>query len=228
MNPSSEETEFIGILTGAARGIGIRLSGVEIEQFREFRRELFLWNSKMNLVSLRTSLYLPIKHCIDSLLAVASIRQKNGQLLDIGSGAGFPGIPLKIVMDALSVTLLDASRKKISFLKHVIGKLRLEHAAAVQGQVELLALSSGYQGAFNTAISRAAFKLPDLLKSAAPFLAPGGRLIAMKGKVTQESASEYNEALCVAADMDLSLEEKQVRKLPLLGDERIILVFSKA
>lgn len=217
------EKEFIDILARGAREIGLTLPDRKLDLFRRYRRELLLWNSKMNLVSITTPLDLPVKHCLDSLLPASFIEKSEGALLDIGTGAGFPGIPLKIVMDALSVALVDSSRKKTSFLKDVTGKLRLERVRVVQGRIEQLAGDPEWIGAFDTVISRATFKLADLIRAGSPFLAPGGRLIAMKGPDLQ---AEWDDGLATAEKTGLRLSFTRRMRLPLIGDIRKIVVFS--
>ena len=217
------EKEFIDILARGAREIGLTLPDRKLDLFRRYRRELLLWNSKMNLVSITTPLDLPVKHCLDSLLPASFIEKSEGALLDIGTGAGFPGIPLKIVMDALSVALVDSSRKKTSFLKDVTGKLRLERVRVVQGRIEQLAGDPEWIGAFDTVISRATFKLADLIRAGSPFLAPGGRLIVMKGPDLQ---AEWDDGLATAEKTRLRLSFTRRMRLPLIGDIRKIVVFS--
>lgn len=217
------EKEFIDILARGAREIGLTLPDRKLDLFRRYRRELLLWNSKMNLVSITTPLDLPVKHCLDSLLPASFIEKSEGALLDIGTGAGFPGIPLKIVMDALSVALVDSSRKKTSFLKDVTGKLRLERVRVVQGRIEQLAGDPEWIGAFDTVISRATFKLADLIRAGSPFLAPGGRLIVMKGPDLQ---AEWDDGLATAEKTGLRLSFTRRMRLPLIGDIRKIVVFS--
>ncbi len=219
------EKAFITTLTQAASEIGIDLSDREIALFRGFRREFLFWNSKINLASIKTPLDLPIKHCIDSLLCLPFIEKKGGTLLDIGTGAGFPGIPLKIVMPSLSVSLLDSSRKKTSYLKDVIARLRLENVRVIHGRVEQLAADVQYLGAFDTVISRAAFKLSDLLVLGSRFLSAESRLIAMKGK---DVASELEDARGAAEEAGLRKSDCRELRLPVLGDTRNILVFTRS
>jgi 16S rRNA (guanine527-N7)-methyltransferase len=217
------EKEFIDLLARGAREIGLTLTEPQLDLFRRYRRELLLWNSKMNLVSITTPLDLPVKHCLDSLLPAEFIEKTDGTLLDIGTGAGFPGIPLKIVMDALSVTLVDSSRKKTSFLRDVTGKMRLSGVRIVQGRIEQLAVDPEWRGAFDTVISRATFKLADFVRAGSPFLAPGGRLVAMKGRIVQP---EWDDGLAAAEEAGLRPAFTRKMRLPLTGDSRIIGVFS--
>ena len=223
MGHMQAEQEFIDILADAARAIGLPLTDGQCALFRLFRNELLLWNSKMNLLSIQDSLDLPIKHCIDSLLPARFISKPTGSLLDIGSGGGFPGIPLKIVLPDLAVTMLDASRKKTSFLKGVAAKLRLEAVRVVQARVEAMATDPAFTGRFDVVTSRAAFKLADLLTLGYPFLKKDGVLIAMKGKGLAE---EWPEAMRVAGALGVTVSEQHDLCLPVLGDLRKIILFS--
>ncbi len=218
------EKAFVKTLTEAASAIGIELSDRELALFRAFRREFLLWNSRINLVSIRTPLDLPIKHCVDSLLCVPLIEKRDGTLLDIGTGAGFPGIPLKIVIPSLSVSLLDSSRKKTSYLKEVAARLRLEGVRVIHGRVEQIAADAQYAGAFDTVVSRAAFKLSDLLMLGSRFLSGDSRLIAMKGK---DVASELEAARSALDRTGLRKSQCGEMRLPVLGGTRNLLVFTR-
>jgi len=221
---TTAESDFIDILAQAASNIGIILSDQEKALFQSYRRELMLWNSKTNLVSIKTPFDLPIKHCIDSLLAAPFIGNREGALLDIGTGAGLPGIPLKIIFPSLAVTLLDSHRKKTSFLQDVIAKLHLEKISVIRGRVELLAADTTYAARFDTVISRAVFSLADFLEIGSRFLNEQGSLIAMKGRGLQE---ELKDALAVAEKKGLRMSGCHEVRLPILDDLRIIAVFTK-
>jgi len=212
------------ILTGASQDIGINLGNREINLFQEYYEELILWNKKISLVSRKSTLDIPIKHFIDSLTVLPFIDDRKTNLLDIGSGAGFPGIPIKIVMHSLEVFLLDSSRKKTSFLKNVVQKLKLGRTFVINDRVEKLIAEENYTGAFDTIISRAAFKLPQLIKTGAPFLSGNGVLIAMKGKQIND---EIKEAEKIAQKVKLVFTSHHEIKLPVTGDARKILIFKK-
>ena len=112
------------ILSEAANALGMALGKGELSLFAAYYAELLAWNNKINLVSAKSERDIIIKHFIDSLTLLPYIKHETCRVLDIGSGAGFPGIPLKIAVNSLKVFLLESSRKKTSFLKHVIRSLR--------------------------------------------------------------------------------------------------------
>lgn len=221
---SYDISKMTDVLLRASREIGWDLDGRSIRLFRDYGRELLLWNAKTNLVSLQSVLDLPVKHFVDSLTAADSIVNRTGSLLDIGAGAGFPGIPLKIVIPSLNVTLLDSSRIKTSFLKAVVRRLELKETAVVNRRAEHLLADETCRGCFDTVISRAALKLPEYLRLGSGFLAPGGLLIAMKGPGFE---AEMEDSLPLLQDAGVNFSGSREIHLPVMGDFRKILIFKK-
>jgi 16S rRNA (guanine527-N7)-methyltransferase len=153
------EKKLSQILSEAANAMGIALGKGEHSLFAAYYGELLAWNRKINLVSVKSDRDIIIKHFIDSLTLLPYIRHNTCRVLDIGSGAGFPGIPLKIAVNSLKVFLLESSRKKSSFLKHVIRSLDLTDTVVIHNRAELL-MDEAYRGFFQIVTSRATFKLP--------------------------------------------------------------------
>ncbi len=180
-------------MDGADR-MGIEVGPKEADQLAVHAEALMLWAEKTNLTTIRDPLEVAVKHYLDSLAPVALI-PRNAQLLDVGSGGGFPGIPLKIMIPSLSVILMDASRKKVSFLKHIIRTLALESIDAIQGRVEMFAT----QMRFDVIVSRAFSDLNSFIRMAAPLLAKDGVLMAFK---TEDASSE------IASLKDQNLKKK--------------------
>jgi len=137
--------------------VGIQLSLQQLGLFQTYLRELSAWNSKTNLTSLTQPEEIIIKHFVDSIASSKSIVKllPNSNLLDIGSGAGFPGLPLKIVFPELSVTLLEPTSKKIAFLRHVIGTLELQNIKAIPSTLQVFATDHASHGMFSYIVSRA-------------------------------------------------------------------------
>jgi 16S rRNA (guanine527-N7)-methyltransferase len=213
------ENEFRDILLKAADQMGLALMDAQITRFDTYRETLLQWNTRMNLVSLQSEFDLPVRHFIDSLTLLPCIPPGTGTILDIGSGAGFPAIPIKIVRMDLHMTLLEASRKKSSFLKEVIRKLGLQDIAVLNCRLEEL-LKKDDKPSFDFIVSRATLKLPDLLTQGLPLLKQGGILAAMKGPGLEEETAALD-----------SLKNKSFRivgnypfTLPLTGDRRNILL----
>src|ERR1017187_2867064 len=130
--------------TAGLRQLGLTLSDTQFEQFLRYRAELLDWNTRMNLTAITNPEEVLVKHFLDSLTLLAVIDKPRLRLLDIGTGAGFPGLPLKIVRPQWSVTLLEATGKKVTFLNHVIEALRFEDVVAMHGRAEEFAHKSAY------------------------------------------------------------------------------------
>lgn len=204
--------------------MGAPLGKTELELFALYHRELLLWNRRINLVSERTSQEIVIRHFIDSLTPVPWIERPGGLLIDLGSGGGFPGLPLRIALPALQATLVESSRKKTSFLAHIVRTLGLDNVRIIQERVETLSGEPACAGAFDTLLSRAAFKLPELLRLASFFLKPEGLLIALKGPDPREEMDEA-QALLTPAGM-VRTDEKDL-SLPFLNISRKIIVYKR-
>ena len=175
------EKEII-LLGQAARELGIELSTLQMEQFDLYQKELLQWNAKTNLISEKSAQEIVSRHFLDSLTALQFIDNHAGRIIDIGSGAGFPGIPLKIVCPDLQLYLMESNRKKVSFLKHIIRLLNFTETFVLHERAENLIKNNKWKDFFDVVISRAAFKLPEFLSLGAFFLAPQGKLIALKGR----------------------------------------------
>jgi 16S rRNA (guanine527-N7)-methyltransferase len=191
---------LIKTLSNGAEAIGVRLGPAELALFAAYHREILLWNRRINLVSERSSREIVIRHFLDSLTPAPFLDRPGGALIDLGSGGGFPGVPLRIALTGLQVSLIEASRKKSSFLSHLLRTLRLGGVQVIRERVEELKAGEALAGRFDTVVSRAAFKLPDLIRMASFFLKPGGQLIAMKGPDPQEEMEE-TERISEAAGM---------------------------
>ena len=179
MKPDSPQWKKLVI--DGARAMGMGIDPDEADKFAIHAGELLKWNLKINLTAITDPFEVAEKHFLDSI-AVAPVIPENAVLLDIGSGGGFPGIPLKVLMPSLSVTLIDATRKKVNFLKHVIRMLKLDHIEACHVRAEDLARESNFANAFDVIVCRAFSELDTFVQMAMPLLAKDGIMIAMKGK----------------------------------------------
>jgi 16S rRNA (guanine527-N7)-methyltransferase len=191
---------LIKTLSDGAAAIGVRLEAAELDLFAAYHREILLWNRRINLVSERSSREIVVRHFLDSLTPLPFLDRPEGTLIDLGSGGGFPGIPLRIALPGLQLSLVEALRKKSSFLSQVVRSLGLGGVQVIRERVEGLTAGGNLSGRFDAVISRAAFKLPDLVRTASVFLKPGGQLIAMKGPAPQEEMEEA-ERISEAAGM---------------------------
>jgi 16S rRNA (guanine527-N7)-methyltransferase len=216
------EKDFRSILIKAAGEMGLTLTVAQLALFETYRETLLLWNSKMNLVSLQSDLDLPVRHFIDSLTLLPYLPAVPASVLDIGSGAGLPAIPIKIVRTDLDMTLLEASRKKSSFLKEVVRKLGLQGISVLNSRLEDL-LKEDPRPSFDLIVSRATLKLPDLVEQGLPLLKDGGFLAAMKGPGVEEEMA----ALDSVKDKCFRIVGNYSFTLPLTGDHRNILLVDK-
>lgn len=214
--------EYQELLIEGAEIFGLRLTGRELEAFDLYLQELLKWNQKMNLTAIRSEKGVVLKHFLDSLSAHPYL-SKATRLLDIGSGAGFPGIPLKIVEPTLEVTMIDSVLKKVAFQKHMIRILRLKGIVAIHGRIEERRMIQEMAEQFDTVISRAFSNVRTLLSLALPYLKRGGTLIAMRGRT--EKAEEL--LVSMGQEMGYRLRGSASFVLPKSPYERSILLFEK-
>lgn len=212
-------TEWQRLIIDGARKLGVVIDEGITAPFSIHASELLTWNRKINLTAITNPRDIAIKHFVDSL-APAGCIPDGARLLDIGSGAGFPGIPLKMLKPSSAVLLIDAVRKKINFLKQVLRILGLENIEARQIRTENLLKGTGQAASFDVIISRALSDLPPFVKSALPLLAKQGTIIAMKGKVDEK---ELDAVRADAPGDQYSLEVVRYR-LPSIRAPRSIVI----
>lgn len=177
--------EWQELISDGAQELGIKIDDRVSALFCSHASELINWNRKKNLTAITQPRDIAIKHFLDSLVPAEFIPE-GSRLLDIGSGGGFPGIPLKIFKPSLSIHLIDGVRKKVNFLKHAIRTLRLDRSQALHIRAENLHKNPDYLNSFDVIISRALSNLESFVDVALPVLAKGGLIVAMKGKVDQD------------------------------------------
>jgi len=217
----SMETEHRGLLLEGAKTFGIRLNEKEVEAFDLYLRELLKWNQKINLTAIRSEKGIVLKHFLDSL-SVYPYLSKAASLLDVGSGAGFPGIPLKIVQPSLEITLIDSVRKKVDFQRHILRMLGLKGVQAIHGRVQDKEILQGLTGQFDAVISRAFSDLQTFLLLAFPFLKKGGILLVMKGELEREETRLFSKE-----EGRYRLQKTVSFLLPQSSYRRSILLFEK-
>ncbi len=182
----------------AARAFGLELSPAQLNAFEIYWRELQEWNSRVNLTSIVDRDQVIVKHFLDSLSVAPLLPPELPiSLVDIGSGAGFPGLALKIVHPRLRVTLVDATRKKVEFLQHMISQLGLQDISALQARVEDLAQNPRHREWYDRAVARAVADLSVLLEYTLPLVQVGGVFIAQKGSQVEEEIYGAGRALLV-------------------------------
>ncbi len=165
--------------------LGIEVSDHQADMMAVHAKELMVWNKKTNLTAIKDPMQVAEKHFIDSIAAFYFLGNEK-ILVDMGAGGGFPGIVIKIMNPDLRVVMIDASRKKVNFLKHVIRLLHLENIDAIHSRVEDLHENDIYKEKFDAVISRAFTELSGFVALAAPFLVKEGAIYAMKGKMADQ------------------------------------------
>jgi 16S rRNA (guanine527-N7)-methyltransferase len=209
---------------GSLHRLGLELTEQQLGQFLRYREELLDWNTRINLTAITDPDEVLIKHFLDSLSLLMVYDTLNARLLDIGAGAGFPGLPLKIVRPQWQVVLLEATGKKVRFLQHIIETFQLQDVVAVHGRAEELAHKAEYRASFDVVTARAVASLPTLLEYAAPFCRVGGQIILpKKGELVDELAQGKRAARQVGATL---LADVAVT-LPGLEDGRRLLVWEQ-
>ena len=208
------------LLRKFSQEVGVSLEDFQIKLFGLYLQELLEWNKTFNLTGIRDPEDIVIKHFVDSLTPLPYL-EPSGRLLDIGPGAGFPSIPLKIAASELQVQLVEASRKKVSFLKHIIRILKLHSAIVMQSRIEDVGLPGE---PFDTIISRAFAHLEPLVKTVSPLMEPGNTLVAMLGPTTCEDHPKLAD--CALAE-DLELQRVVLLELPRGRGGRTLLFFTK-
>ena len=208
------------LVTGAAT-LGVNLTTAELGKFYALAAELQKWGRKINLTAIREDEDVAVKHFLDSLTLLKIIGAK-GHLLDIGSGGGFPAIPLKITCHNLHVVSVDAVEKKIIFQRHAARLLGLKGFEALHIRAEELSIR--HANCFDWIVSRAFADIPTFVRIALPLLADGGRIIAMKGRGGREEAAASLPALL---EMEVVVSEIVEFNLPGSGDVRALIVMNK-
>jgi len=179
------ETSNRDLLVEGAKIFGVDLDGKAIQAFETYLKELVKWNRKINLTAIRSEKAIVLKHFLDSFSVYPYLPERS-VILDIGSGAGFPGIPLKIIHPTVEVTLIDSVRKKVDFQRHIIRVLGLKGTEAIHGRVQDKEILRDLGGRFDIILSRAFSDLQTLLALSLPFLRQEGKVVAMKGRVDDE------------------------------------------
>lgn len=186
----------------------IQLSKEQSDQFVLYYELLIKWNSFMNLTAITDFEEVFKKHFVDSLSLIKAekkisdildkdIKKDEITLIDIGTGAGFPGIPLKIVFPNLKITLLDSLNKRVNFLNEVIDQLKLDHICAVHGRAEDLAKNKEYRNYFDICVSRAVANMSTLSEYCLPFVKTGGLFIPYKSEKIADELANANNALSI-------------------------------
>lgn len=205
--------------------IGLRLSPAQLSAFELYERTLLDWNLRFNLTAIRDPEEMRVKHFLDSLTCLIAMRDTPAdRVIDIGTGAGFPGIPLKIVCPGMRLTLVESVGKKVQFLRHTVKVLGLEGVTILQERAETLGQNEGHRERYDWALGRAVAVMTVLAEYLLPLVKVGGRVLAMKG--------ESGPAEAHAAEHSMRLMGGHLRQLipvalPTIVEERYLVVVDK-
>lgn len=188
-----ELEEFKSFFEDKLKGNNLNIN-IEYDKFYIYMKELLEWNEKINLTSIKDEKEFIVKHFIDSL-TVAELFKGKKRIIDIGTGAGFPGIPLKLYNNELNVTLVDSVNKKVMVLKDIINKLNLDNIEAIHTRAEDLAQENNYREGFDIATSRAVSNLTTLVEYLLPFVKVGGCVVALKGPNYDVEVNDARKAI---------------------------------
>ena len=216
---------LVETLAKGAGEIGVELTGGQLKQFEKYYYLLVKTNKKLNLTSIVEEREVALKHFVDSLTCLKAVSFEEGMsLLDVGTGAGFPGLPLKICRPESRVTLVESLEKKVSFLKEVILELGLEKIVVLRARAEELGRDKSHREKYDRVVARAVAELTVLAEYCLPVVKVGGYFLAMKGpKVDEEMAAARNAVEILGGEVEKNINFK----LPVLGDERNLVLVKK-
>lgn len=222
--PIAPEYDFISYMMEQMAVFGLSCTEQQAKDFYVYYAHMIETNKYLNLTGITDMKDVVVKHMIDSLSCYdPHIFTSGMSIVDVGTGAGFPGIPLAIYDRTLQVTLFDSLKKRLTFLDSVIDKLNLTNCTTLHGRAEDLSHQS-YRERFHMATSRAVARLPILLEWTVPYVKEGGYVVALKGAIYEEEVRESTKALTT---LQASIEEIRTVTLPTLDDKRAIVYVKK-
>ena len=223
----SEASPKLNLLLDGCQGLDIPIDERQEEQFARYCATLAEWNQRVNLTSIVEPEAMQTLHFLDSLTVAGALPTETlqgGRILDIGAGAGFPGVPLKIVFPGIHLELLEATGKKVTFLRYLVDYLELGGVEVRLGRAEDLAKDPALREHFDAVLARGVAKMAALAELTLPFLRPGGLLVAhKKGDINQE-LSEAAKAIRVMGGKPPSLRQIAI---PGLMDDRVLVIVEK-
>ena len=218
-----EKEIFFEKMQEKSKDLGVRFSVKQIEQFFEYMNLLIEWNEKMNLTAITEPDEIILKHFIDSITILKEL-EDGSKLVDVGTGAGFPGIPLSIMNPTLKITLVDSLNKRLIFLQEVVNKLKLENIEIVHARAEEFGQNKKYREQFDISTSRAVANLATLSEYLIPLVKIGGKVISMKAA---EAKQELNEAKKAIEVLGGTVEKVDEFNLPQSDIGRTVIIIRK-
>ncbi len=218
-----DNKDFFKELLSQAQKIEIELNEEQIDIFYRYKQLLIEWNKKMNLTAITETKDIILKHFIDSLTIMKYIKE-NQKVIDVGTGAGFPGLPLKIANPTLNIVLLDSLNKRINFLNEVINQNNLKNIKAIHNRIEQTAREEQYREGFDIVTSRAVANLAVLAEYMLPFAKIGGKCICMKGSEIEEELENSKNAIKLLGGKIIKIDSFE---LPQDNIKRNIIIIEK-
>jgi 16S rRNA (guanine527-N7)-methyltransferase len=216
---------FRATLTEGARALGFALTAEQVTAFERLAEGLMDWNTRMNLTAVRAPGDIAVKHVLDSMTCLSAVPFPEGaRVLDVGTGAGFPGLALKVLRPDISVAFLDSTRKKLDFVAHATAEMGWTDTAILCGRAEELAHDPAHRETYDIVTARAVAALRILTEFCLPFVRVGGAFLAMKGPAVSE---ELGTAAAAIARLGGRAESAVPFTLPFDGGERAILPVRK-
>jgi len=205
--------------------VGIRLTRLQLAALGQYEGLLLEWNSRFNLTAIRDPQVIRTKHFLDSLTCLIAMRgTPMERVIDVGSGAGFPGIPLKIACPDMQLTLVESIGKKADFCRQVVQSLKLKAVSVISGRAETLGQTSDHRQRYDWALARAVAVMPVLAEYLLPLVKIGGHALAMKGESAPAEAQSAENALRLLGG---SLRQLIPVTLPSVVEERYLVVVDK-
>jgi 16S rRNA (guanine527-N7)-methyltransferase len=222
-------------LTSGTTQMGFGLSPSQVAAFDVYTDELLAWNEQFNLTAITDREQVEIRHYLDSLallpalaglegVSLATLLSRNVRAVDVGAGAGLPGLALRIVWPRLRLVLVEATSKKVRFMEHVAAKLGLTELQFVHGRAEELALREPHRATYDLVVARAVATLPTLVEYLLPLAKRGGRVVAYKGSAAHEEALSAEQAIRMLGGQLTRLIPVEV---PGLAETRVLVVIDK-
>jgi 16S rRNA (guanine527-N7)-methyltransferase len=215
---------LIKTLQTSVKELDLTLSADQMQKLDEYYHYLMEMNKNINLTSITEPEEVAVKHFADSLTCFKLNLTNGDKIIDVGSGAGFPGVVLKIFNNNLSITMLDSLQKRVDYLNNLVSKLKLEHIYAIHGRAEEVGKDKNHREQYDVVVSRAVANLATLTEYCLPFAKVGGTFIAMKGPKASEEIEAAKKAVQITGgEIDSIIE----LKLPITGDERTLIKINK-
>ena len=215
-------------LLAGVQALNIALDNRHIATFETCYRELMSWNKRFNLTAITDQEGVLVRHFLDSLSCLKILSPRDlaagARVIDVGTGAGFPGIPIKIVCPRMRLTLLEATHKKVRFVKHLVQTLDLQNVEIIHGRAEEIGKMTAYREQYDWAVARAVAEMPTLMEYTLPFVKIGGAVLAQKG---EGAAAEVHSADTAITTLGGRVNRLMPVELRGLAETRYLVVIDK-